>query len=318
MEVTVSKPNGLGKKHIITDYLSPVCDKVKSREIRDLLDKIGYFEQGGFELGLQDNEEHLDVGIQLSLASIHSYLDQYWPKTSDEFKLFIKANTEYRHDSLGWVEFDLRKPRKNQPKGIPSIFIQPNKNKAGLAVPKTLSAYATRIVQRGIMFSRSLAYERFCLAFESNETLQQCLDQLHWSGNRDDIARFFELTEKEVLLSVNFSQERPMKTIGVEIYPDEDHTPIISEGWGRALDFLVEIGACTERNEAFLRSWPCYQKIDNARWHVPKGWEKTIDFVKQRYSPVYASGLHHFKVVMDPNGIEEVKAYFGFEFSWIQ
>lgn len=155
---------------------------------------------------------------------------------------------------------------------------------------------AAHIFQVGVMLSRRLDGTRICVGGMCMEQVPGYLAAIGWPSSTEELEGILFMLSRfvdSVYLDVDVGSVVSPK-IGIECYIDHSRQPKIHPRWHTFLDYLVEHGMCTQDKRDALLVWPGYT-YQQLIWHS-----------------VLMRGLNHIKIVFQPGGQFEAKAYFGF------
>lgn len=168
------------------------------------------------------------------------------------------------------------------------------------------SAY---VFQIGVMLARKCDFVRICIRNISPEQILDYLAKINWQGSVSDL--------KSILTKLSSFVERIdldidvgeviFPKIGLECYLDKQ--PKYEPRWQLFLAYLVETGLCIPEKRDALLAYPGYirEKSNQESW--PSGLLKLSQFLGSEYERVFFRGLHHIKVVYQPEIPLEAKAY---------
>ncbi len=240
-----------------------------------------------------------------------------------------------------WLEFDVNGPPATIP--IPSCFFGPEaiysnpplrgdlshphqwviKTALKLLLDRDLPSLVERqllncfdllpteayVFQIGVMLARKSDLVRICIRNISPEQILDYLTQINWPGSVSDLkailTKLSSLVERiDLDLDVG---EFIFPKIGLECYLSKQ--PKYEPRWQLFLAYLVETGLCIPQKRDALLVYPgCIRERSNGElW--PSGLLKLSKFLGPHYERVFFKGLHHIKVVYQPQIPLEAKAY---------
>ncbi|MBR8834878.1 MAG: hypothetical protein DSM106950_12795 [Stigonema ocellatum SAG 48.90 = DSM 106950] len=164
------------------------------------------------------------------------------------------------------------------------------------------------VFQIGVMLARKSDFVRICIRNISPEQILEYLTQINWQGCVSELkpilTKLSSLVER-IDLDIDVG-EVILSKIGWECYLSKQ--PKFEQRWQLFLNYLVETGLCIPQKRDALLAYPgCLRERSNQElW--PSGLLKLSNFLGSEYERVFFRGLHHIKVVYQPQKLE-AKAY---------
>lgn len=164
------------------------------------------------------------------------------------------------------------------------------------------------VFQIGVMLARKSDLVRICIRNVSPEQILDYLTQINWQGCVSELkpilTKLSSLVER-IDLDIDVG-EVILPKIGLECYLSKQ--PIFEPRWQLFLAYLVETGLCIPQKRDALLAYPgCIRERSNQElW--PSDLLKLSNFLGSKYERVLFRGLHHIKVVYQPQKLE-AKAY---------
>lgn len=159
------------------------------------------------------------------------------------------------------------------------------------------------IFQIGVMGARAGTLTRLCLRRMEQGEAMQWLKAIGWPG--DPAAAFARLAPylsaaHAFALNVDLLDGRTGPKLGVELYREPGHIDLAR--WRDILTALEADGLALPAKTAAILRYPGKERFDQSHeWHRRTGWGY----------PTLSRSLHHVKVVVTPDGVEEAKSYLG-------
>jgi hypothetical protein len=156
------------------------------------------------------------------------------------------------------------------------------------------------VFQIGVWLARPLDGLRVCVHGIPIKQIPSYLSSIGWRGDGARLQKMLPCLDRlthSVAIDLDLVQE-VLPRLGIECLPVEARRPEFDTRWKVLLDSLVADGLCTHSQQAALLSWPGYN-------HRRLIWPS-----------VFVRGLNHVKLVLEPNGEVQAKAYFGFVHVW--
>lgn len=232
-----------------------------------------------------------------------------------------------------WLEFDINDQPVSPP--VPSCFFHPQLLPGetgdwmtttaipllcGQALPipveqKILACLAelpgkAYIFQVGVMMARPSTAVRLCIRDITPADILPYLTRLGWSGPSGPLAALIANLSRQVDrvdLDLDVG-EVLLPKIGLECYFDPARQPQTEPRWRLFLDFLVQSGLCHPAKRDGLLGYPGYtRQKDQPLWsdHL----QITASLLDNHCESIIFRGLHHIKIVYQPDGSLEAKAY---------
>jgi hypothetical protein len=164
------------------------------------------------------------------------------------------------------------------------------------------------VFQIGVMLARKSDLVRICIRNISPEEILEYLSQINWQGCVSELkpilTRLSSLVDR-IDLDIDVG-EVILPKIGWECYLSRQ--PKWEPRWQLFLNYLVEIGLCIPQKRDALLAYPgCLRERSHPElW--PSSLLKLSNFLGSEYERVFFRGLHHIKVVYQPQKLE-AKAY---------
>lgn len=164
------------------------------------------------------------------------------------------------------------------------------------------------VFQIGVMLARKSDLVRICIRNISPAEILDYLTQINWQGCVSELkpilTKLSSLVER-IDLDIDVG-EVILPKIGLECYLSKQ--PIFEPRWQLFLAYLVETGLCIPQKRDALLAYPgCIRERSNQElW--PSDLIKLSNFLGSEYERVFFRGLHHIKVVYQPQKLE-AKAY---------
>ncbi len=167
----------------------------------------------------------------------------------------------------------------------------------------------TYVFQIGVMLARKSDLVRICIRNISPEQILDYLTKINWSGCvsklKAILTKLSSLVER-IDLDIDVG-ESILPKIGLECYLSKQ--PKYEPRWQLFLDYLVETGLCIPEKRDTLLAYPGYIRERSNRELLPSTLLKLSKFLGSEYERVFFRGLHHIKVVYQPEKPLEAKAY---------
>lgn len=165
------------------------------------------------------------------------------------------------------------------------------------------------VFQIGVMLARKSEVVRICIRNISPEQILKYLTQINWSGSVSELkailTKLSSLVER-IDLDIDVG-EVILPKIGLECYLSKQ--PKLEPRWQLLLDYLVEPGLCIPEKRDALLAYPGYIRERSNQELWPSRLLKLSKFLGSQYESVFFRGIHHIKVVYQPNRLLEAKAY---------
>jgi hypothetical protein len=165
------------------------------------------------------------------------------------------------------------------------------------------------VFQIGVMLARKSDLVRICIRNISPEQILEYLTQINWQGCVSELkpilTKLSTLVER-IDLDIDVG-EIILPKIGLECYLSKQ--PKFEPRWQLFLNYLVETGLCIPQKQDALLAYPgCIRERSHQElW--PSSLLKLSNFLGSEYERVFFRGLHHIKVVYQPQKLLEAKAY---------
>lgn len=247
----------------------------------------------------------------------------------------------HQHVQDLWLEFDIAGPSPDLP--LPSCFFRPHfpvgdtgEWITATAVPmlrgeslpasveqKLLAALANLpdeayVFQIGFMLARQVEAVRLCLRNIAPAHILPYLAHLGWSepaGPLDALISNLSRLVDRIDLDIDVGQT-VLPKIGLECYFNGQRQPRFEPRWRSFLDFLVDSGLCRPAKRDGLLSYPGYiREKKQVAW--PARLQAASSLLGGRYEIIFLKGLHHVKIVYQPNSLLEAKAYLYVSQNWL-
>jgi hypothetical protein len=169
------------------------------------------------------------------------------------------------------------------------------------------------------MLARPVEAVRLCIRDITPVQVPAYLSHLGWPGDADHLA--------ELVMALSCWVDRIdldldvgatiLPKIGLECYFNHQAQPRVEPRWQAFLDFLVEQSLCHSDKREGLLAYPGYirESANRALW--PPHLLTASSFLGDRYESVFFKGLHHIKIVYQPENKLEAKAYLYVGQSWL-
>lgn len=166
------------------------------------------------------------------------------------------------------------------------------------------------VFQVGLMLPRQVNWVRLCLRHLSPPQLLSYLRQLDWPGDLAPLqAQLTPLAERtdRIDLDLDIGPSGLSPKLGLECYLRQQ--PSTEPRWPAFLDFLVAGGLCLPQKRDALLHYPGYVRETDHRQQWPPHLLRLMAYLGSRYEGVFFRGLHHIKLVYQPDQMTEAKAY---------
>jgi hypothetical protein len=175
------------------------------------------------------------------------------------------------------------------------------------------------VFQIGLMLARPAEAVRVCIRNITPAQIPAYLSQLGWPGEANHLARLVAEVSRwvdRIDLDLDVGT-RILPKIGLECYFNHQVQPKVEPRWQAFLDFLVDQGLCQPAKREGLLAYPGYvrEKDNPGLW--PPHLRAASSFLGERYEGVFFKGLHHIKIVYQPEKSLEAKAYLYIGQSWL-
>ena len=256
----------------------------------------------------------------------------------------------YRAVDNVWLEFDIDGPVPEVP--VPSVFFglmndartgathEPDVDRhlatVGTVIrllsgdeppPRMLEALSRcfrtllpeeQVFQVGLMLSRGAGAVRLCIRLRSVERIVEYLAGVGWPGDEAalrEVLNSLSRSVDRVLLDIDVGETVGAK-VGLECYFNENRQPRREPRWGEFLDSLVRQDLCTLDKREALLAYPGYvdEYAEDMTW--PGALRRTSQLLGGRSLSTFVRSLHHVKIVHQPRGPLEAKAYLAGNHHW--
>ena len=245
-----------------------------------------------------------------------------------------------------WLEFDIDESLNTVP--LPSCFFGPeniysvqsdnynsyqwvNQEALKLLLGKTISPKVEKqlfncfnllpkeayVFQVGVMLARKSELVRICIRNISVENILNYLTQINWQGDinelktlLNDISNLVDRIDLDIDVG-----EFVYPKIGLECYLTQQ--PSFEPRWNLFLEYLVKLGLCVREKHDALLAYPGYVREKSHPELLPSSLLKLSKFLGSEYERVFFRGLHHIKIVYQPEKPLEAKAYLSVSHSLI-
>lgn len=232
-----------------------------------------------------------------------------------------------------WLEFDIDRPSVGIP--VPSCFFAPQpiyadsdsqwtidtalKLLQNRAVPEVIASKLSScfellpddayVFQIGVMLARKSDLARICIRNITPEQIPAYLTKIGWSGSVDKLQETLsELSKYAARIDLDIDVgESVLPKIGLECYLDRQ--PQFEPKWQLFLDYLVDLGFCTEQKRDSLLAYTGYIRGNQNPQLLPSNLERISNLVSPGCEGVFFKGLHHIKVTYQDAQPLEAKAY---------
>jgi hypothetical protein len=175
------------------------------------------------------------------------------------------------------------------------------------------------VFQIGLMLARQVEAVRLCVRDIAPAQIVAYLSHLGWPGKLDSLAALLaDLSRRVDRIDLDLDVgPTVLPKIGLECYFNNQVQPQAEPRWRSFLEFLEAKGLCCPAKREGLLAYPGYirEKADQAGW--PAHLLTTARFLGNRYESIFFKGLHHIKVVYQPEYLLEAKAYLYVGQSWL-
>lgn len=165
------------------------------------------------------------------------------------------------------------------------------------------------VFQIGVMLSRNTDVIRICIRDIAPEHILDYLTQLSWPGSLEELrfllAQLSGLVDR-IDLDLDVGETIAPK-LGLECYLEQQ--PLVEPRWAEFLDHLVASNLCVSSKRDDLLAYPGHVRQS----HRPDLWSPQLkqfsNLLGSRYEMVLMKGLHHIKIVYQPEMPLSAKAY---------
>ena len=168
----------------------------------------------------------------------------------------------------------------------------------------------THVFQVGLMLARCSEQVRICLRGISTTQTLEYLQRIGWPGSLQALkSLLLEVVEQVDRIDVDLDVgcQGVSAKLGLECYINRQ--PQLEPKWISFLDYLVNKGWCLGEKRQALLDYPGYtrQRDYSGRW--PVHFVKLSQWVGDGSETVFFRGLHHIKLVVVSDHVQDVKAY---------
>lgn len=175
------------------------------------------------------------------------------------------------------------------------------------------------VFQIGLMLARPVEAVRLCIRDIAPAQIPAYLSRLGWPGEVDHLAELITMLSQRVdRIDLDLDVGATiLPKIGLECYFNHQAQPKFEPRWQAFLDLLVDQGLCQPAKREGLLAYPGYirERANAALW--PPHLRPTSSFLGERYEGIFFKGLHHIKIVYQPEKPLEAKAYLYVGQSWL-
>ncbi|MFC1975630.1 hypothetical protein ACFLXQ_04470 [Chloroflexota bacterium] len=173
------------------------------------------------------------------------------------------------------------------------------------------------VFQIGLMLARATRTIRLCIIDIDSQQIPTYLAQLGWPGSESKLNSLIkDLTSlvDTIVLDIDVGQTLLPK-IGLECYLKNQ--PSSQDRWHVFLDYLVEQGLCCPDKREGLLAYPGYVREKTQQPHWPDHLRTMSNLLGDHYESIFVKGIHHLKVVYQPDCLLQVKAYLYVKQGWL-
>jgi hypothetical protein len=295
--------------------------------------------RGGFECRLSANSTQVDLQQCIVQDDTELLREQHseWSQLQDflaEWRSRLKSIPEL------WLEFDIN---NNSSLPIPAIFVGLPQEVSPAVETYNIAAQSLNLLQSawsewqdnlsrcftacpdgvfvshiGVMLSRNAPALRVNVKRLQPDTLIPYLQQLGWQGDTKEL----EALMKQLCALVD--RITVCLDVGHKIYPQIGleciflKQPPEESRWVVFLNYLIELGLCEPEKREALLNWPGQSNPINSQVPWPNHLIAASLLQPRERFTVFYRRLSHIKVVWQPQGRLEAKAYLWFEHKWLK
>lgn len=240
-----------------------------------------------------------------------------------------------------WLEFDISGPPPEPP--LPSLFVGFHSNQQRVA-HRHFSEITMRLVQPelltpalldlltrcfaglpagatlfsvGFLLARHSDKARICVGHLPKSEAIAYLRRVGWPGDLGLVSRLLAdilpLVD-EFGLALDVGEEMAPR-LGLECYLFQSN-PKREARWSQLLAYLVAVGHCSPEKQQALLAWPGYQ-FHGLSPDEAAAIRLAADDLPLRSHSIFSRKISHLKLVCDPAGWRESKAYLELNSSWM-
>lgn len=306
--------------------------------LKTLANNLAPILRGGFECRLSANSTQVDLQQCIVQDDTDILREQHseWLPLQDflaEWRSSLKSIPEI------WLEFDIN----NSSLPIPAIFVGlPQEVSPALETYK-IAAQSLNLLQSdwnewqhnlyrcfaacpngvfvshiGVMLSRNAPALRVNVKRLQADTLIPYLQQLGWQGETKELKALVKH------LGALVDRITVCLDVGSKIYPQIGleciflKQPPQESRWAIFLDYLIELGLCEPEKREVLLNWPGQSNPINSQAAWPEQLIAASLLQPRERFTVFDRRLSHIKIVWQPQGRLEAKAYLWFEHKWLE
>lgn len=242
-----------------------------------------------------------------------------------------------------WLEFDVGQHPPEVP--LPSCFFGPQPIRAGdsgqwvteMALPlllgdslpaplehQLLECIAglpgeTYVFQIGAMLARKTEALRLCVQDLAPEQMPAYLADLGWPGPTGELEALISNLDHlvdQIALDLDAGQSILPK-IGLECYFEGRKQPKYEPRWYEFLDYLGQLGVCCPAKRDGLLAYPGLVRESAHQSLWPSHLRATPNYIGGYLESIFFTGLHHVKIVYQPDCPLEAKAYLYVAQAWL-
>jgi hypothetical protein len=166
------------------------------------------------------------------------------------------------------------------------------------------------VFQIGVMLARPTEAIRLCIWDMPPAQIPTYLAHLDWPGSTDNLVALISTLSGFVDVIMLDLDVGPavLPKIGLECYFNTYRQPVREPRWSRFLAHLVETGLCCSAKRDGLFAYPGWVQPDSRQANWPNHLVPS-PLLAGCYQTVFIKGVHHIKIVYQPEQLWLAKAY---------